>query len=129
MYFCLLKTLKSEFLRCFKNFLKFACHSGNISAMMEMFSIFSFRKCSTLVKSGPTKKKFLKNPKKLVKNLSACFKQLFYRIHGTTCFYVLHFLFWARLYSPCLFYSQSAFTFSKFTIETLEQGVKKLFFF
>ena len=44
--------------------LQLACYSGNVLDMMEMFSIFSFRKCSTLVKSGRIKKKFLKNPKK-----------------------------------------------------------------
>ena len=43
---------------------------------MEMFSIFSFRKCSTLVKSGRAKKKFPKNPKKPVKNFSPCLKLL-----------------------------------------------------
>ena len=55
--------------------LHLACYSGNVWDMIEMFSIFSFRKCSTLVKWGRTKKKFLKNPKKLVKILSACLKR------------------------------------------------------
>ena len=91
-YFCLLKILKLDLMRCIKKFLQLACYSGNVLDMIERFSIFSFRKCSTLVKSGRTKKKFLKNPKKLVKNLSACLKQLFYSIHVTTCFYPLHFL-------------------------------------
>ena len=75
LYFCFLKMLKSDWLRCIKNFLQIACYSGNVLDMMEIFSIFSFRKCSTLVKSGRTKNKFLRNPKKkLVKNLSACLK-------------------------------------------------------
>ena len=65
--------LKSNLLRCIKK--KFAtCYSRNVLDMMEMFPIFSFRNCPTLVKSGRTKRKFLKNPKKLVKNLSACLK-------------------------------------------------------
>ena len=73
-YFCLLKMLKSELLQCIKKFFaagllfrKGFGYDGNV------FHI-SFRKCSTLVKSSLTKTKFLKNPKKFMKNLSACLK-------------------------------------------------------
>ena len=66
--------LKSDLLRCIKIFFQLPCYSGNVLDMIEIFSIFSFRKCSTFVKSGRTKKKFLKDPKKFVKNLSACLK-------------------------------------------------------
>ena len=84
--------LKSDLLQCIKKFLQLVCYSGNVLDMMEMFSIFLFRKCSALVKSCRTKKKFLKNPKKLVKNLPAFLKQLFYSIHVNTCFYASYFL-------------------------------------
>ena len=76
MYFFLLKRVKFDLMRCIKKKLQLACYSGNVLDMMEMFSIFSFRKCSTLVKSGRAKKKFPKNPKKPVKNFSPCLKLL-----------------------------------------------------
>ena len=103
LHFCVWKMLKLELMLCIKKYLA-AClllrkYFGYDRNVFHIFiqEIFNFSKI------GGTKKKFLKNPKKLVKSLSACLKQLYYSIHVTTSFYRLHLLLWARLYSPCLF--------------------------
>ena len=92
LYFCLLKMLKLDLMRCIKK--KFAAclllrkcfgYDRNVFYIFiqEMFNFSKIR---------PHEKEISKNPKKFVKNLSACLKQLFCSIHVTTCFYPLHFL-------------------------------------